>query len=413
MEKVTKNKIIKYIISILVCIGLAIYLSYHIFYSSSQNIVAEIAYPITEEITLSADGYIMRNEKVLTAPSSGASAAYYYDDGTKVSVNEAVVAIYSGENTDHGNVLINIDKNIDFLKKSNIDTIYKTSDTSSVDARIDELFYSIRADLEGGNVNGVVSNSRTMLMFLNRRMVITGESTGYDSKIEALEAERANYSATLGSQSSTVTADVSGYFYSTCDGYEDVFTSDICDGMSYDDFIEFTEMSPSDTSESVGKIAYDYSWRLTCPVEKSSLKDFNLNSYYNVIFESNSGVSINMRLIKIIPDTDTDGALLVFESSDNPEGFTFARMQPVKIVKSSVSGIRVPKSAMRVYDGQSGVYILYGSKVRFSQFDILAESDNYYIASLPDGSDTKYRQLKRYDNIIVSGKDIYEGKVIN
>lgn len=413
MEKITKNKIIKYIISILVCTGLAIYLSYHIFYSSSQNIVAEIAYPITDEVTIRADGYIMRNEKVLTGPADGASVAYYHDDGTKVSLNEPVVAVYSGENTDHGNVLINIDKNIDFLRESNVDTIYKTSDTASVDARINELFYSIRSDLEGGNVNGVISNSRTMLMFLNRRMVITGESAGYDSKIEALEAEKESYSAALGSQSNTVTADVSGYFYSSCDGYEGIFTSDVLSSMSYDNFISFTEMSPEDTSGAVGKIAYDYSWRLACPVAKGDLKDFSLNSTYDIIFEANAGTSVSMRLIKIIPDTDTDGALLVFECDNNPEDFTFARMQPVRIVKSSVSGIRIPKGAMRVVDGQSGVYILYGSKVRFSEFDILAESDNYYIASTPDGSDTKFRQLKLYDNIIVSGKDIFEGKVIN
>lgn len=415
MEKTLKNRILGYIAGVLIFIILAIYLTHHIFFVSAKNIVTEIAQPVTEEVTVSCDGYIMRNEAVIDKSMGGSSVAYYFDDGTKVSKNALVASVYSGEHTERKNALINIDKNIDFLKKSNIDTIYQTSDTGAVDAKLTELYYGIRHSLEDGNVSSVVASSEDMLMYLNRRMIITGEVSSFEPKIEMLQAEREKYSLTFGTSSDNVYSSVSGYFYSACDGYENVFTASAAQTMTYEDFTVLTELSPEEVDDTVGKIAYDYTWYLACPVDKTELKDFTALSEYDIIFEANSNTKLTMRLSRIISDTVGDGALLVFMSSDCPTEFHFSRMQPVKIVKSSVSGIKVPIGALRVVDGQSGAYVLYGSKVRFRGFNILAQNENYYIAGIPDSNEPapEYSPLKVYDNIIVSGKDLYEGKVIS
>ncbi len=414
MEKSLKNKIFKYLITSVILLALSAYLIYHMFFSSADQIVTEIAYPVTEEISLSCDAYIMKNEYVIRSDSGGISAAYYFDDGTKVPKNALIASLYADESESRGSTLIDIDKRIDFLENSNIDKTYLTSDTSTVDARLSDIYYAIRHGLEEKNITGAISSSDDLLTLLNRRMVITGEINNFDSQIELLMNERSKYANSLGSATSNIYSDYSGYFYSSCDGYEGIFTADRALQMSYDDFIEYTNKSPENTDGGIiGKIAYDYRWYLVCSVTKSDLKNYSVGTSYDIVFGSNSNKKLTLKLVKSVSDTSSDGALLIFESFDSPKDFSFSRVQPVKIIQSSVSGIKVPSAALRIIDGQTGVYILYGSRVYFCTLEILAQNENYYIAAIPDLTKTPYGVLYIYDNIIVSGKDLYEGKVIN
>ena len=384
------------------------------FLSSADNIVTEIAYPVTEEITLSCDAYIMRNEHVIRNDSGGVSAAYYYDDGTKIPKNTMIASLYNDESETKGNTLIDIDKNITFLEKSNIDKSFSASDTSNIDLRLNELYYSIRFGLEQNNISSTLSSSNSLLTYMNRRMIITGEVNNFDSQIELLKNKLQEYSHSLGSATTNIYSDRSGYFYSSCDGYENIFTADAVENMTYDSFIEYTLKSPQpESTQSLGKIAYDYKWYLVCPVSKSDLKNYENNKLYDIIFEANSNKKLSLELVNTISDSDGDGSLLIFESYDSPADFVFTRMQPVKIIQSSVSGIKVPTAALRVVDGKTGVYILYGSRVYFCSLEIIAQKESYYIASVPDLNETPYGVLYIYDNIIVNGKDLYEGKVIN
>ncbi len=414
MERTLKSKIFSYILSGLVFVILTGYLVYHLFFSSSDNIITEFAYPVTERIYLSADGYVMRNETVISAGETEASASYYFNDGEKVPKNAVIAAVYSGHADSHGDALVEIDKRIDFLEKSSIDNAFLTSDTSSIDKKIDSLYYSTRISLSDRNVAASASYSNEMLTLMNKRMIITGESSGFKDQVDQLLSQRERYESSYGDSSAPLTSQISGYFYSSCDGYENSFTADKALSMSYDEFESMTLEAPDQSAiNSLCKIAYDYRWYLACPVKKTDLKSFSVGNSYTVVFETNGNKELDLKLAKVLSDTDGDGAVLVFESFDCPADFSFTRLQSVKIVENSINGIKVPVSALRIVDGNEGVYILYGSKVFFCKIDIIGRNENYYIAANPDLSKTPYGVLCVYDNIIVSGKDLYEGKVIN
>lgn len=414
MEKDLKSRILKYTITSIVFALICAYLIYHMVAGASDSIVTEIAYPISDEISLDCDAYVIRNEKIIKSDSPGMSATYYYDDGARVSKNSRVASLFYDESESRGRTMIDIDKKIDFLENSNIDKTYMTSDTSGVDAKLNDIYYAIRTSLEDGKINSVLSSSEDLLTLLNRRMVITGEVAGFDKQIEQLQSERQKYSRSIGVDTTSVYTDLSGYFYSNCDGYENIFNIANIQNISYDGFMDYTLKSPeNDDGYSIGKIAYDYSWQLVCPVTKTDLKNYSIGKSYEIVFTNNANKRLKLKLIETIPDTDSDGALMVFESFDCPGDFAFTRMQQVKIIESSVSGIKVPSGALRVVDGETGVYILYGSKVYFCKLNIIAQKENYYIASVPDLQETPYGVLCIYDNIIVSGKDLYEGKVIS
>ena len=83
-------------------------------------------------------------------------------------------------------------------------------------------------------------------------------------------------------------------------------------------------------------------------------------------------------------------------------------------MRDGYTGYKVPASAIRVIDGVQGVYILSGSTVRFKKIIPLAEIDGYFIVEEQDtmSEDSLSNYLGYCDLVITSGKDLYDGKVI-
>ena len=64
-----------------------------------------------------------------------------------------------------------------------------------------------------------------------------------------------------------------------------------------------------------------------------------------------------------------------------------------------------------------GVYVKYGNIARFCKIDpvdadhpLISEDD--YILVLPKGMDGSVSQVRLYDEIIVSGQNLYDGKLL-
>ena len=105
----------------------------------------------------------------------------------------------------------------------------------------------------------------------------------------------------------------------------------------------------------------------------------------------------------------------------NKELFANATPKKAEIVIEGIEGISVPKKALRVLNGVEGVYILVGDVVRFRSVERIAEKGEYYIVKLKSnaavfedekGEEVEIKPLSLYDNIIVSGKELFDGKII-
>ena len=64
-----------------------------------------------------------------------------------------------------------------------------------------------------------------------------------------------------------------------------------------------------------------------------------------------------------------------------------------------------------------GVYVKYGNIARFCKIDPVDNdhplvTDSDYILVLPKGTDGSVSQVRLYDEIIVSGQNLYDGKLL-
>ena len=120
------------------------------------------------------------------------------------------------------------------------------------------------------------------------------------------------------------------------------------------------------------------------------------------------------------------GQKLVILSSENYLGLTtLLRHQNAQIIFDSYTGLRVPRSAVRILtetitdeDGNeltektTGVYCLWGSAARFKPVDIVWQEESYILVTPAEGASST-RTLRTGDEAITAAADLFDGKVIN
>jgi len=219
----------------------------------------------------------------------------------------------------------------------------------------------------------------------------------------------------MGGVAVTVTAPQSGYFYSSCDGGEDIFDLDALENLTVSSFNSLAESAEniSAPNNSVGKIAVGYRWYLVAKTTKLESEKYDIGKSYSITFEDNSDMCLPLSLQKIVDDTMGDDSLLVFCCTEIPLDFEFLRCQDISIASEEYKGYKVPKDSMRLLNDELGVYVLSGTEVNFKKIEIVYESDNYVISAVRETyGENAHEYLNLNENIIVEGKELYDGKII-
>lgn len=409
--------LVVHIATIAVAAAALAYLGYHFFEGFSADIETEYATLVTDSDVVPLDAYIMRSESVIFAASatSGHSVGYVFSDGTKVHGGQVVANIYTGDGSSD-EAIVDLDRRIDLLESSNLTDGMTSSDTYVIDSKIQNYYYLIHQSTLLGNYSNLTKRRDELLTLINKRRILTGVTTGYSDRIESLTAERALLSAGQDTIAESVEAPYAGYFYSTTDGYESTFSASKVESLTLAEFDKMLSSQPTHYSDrAVGKMVSDFNWYIVCETTRDSLRYFTKGYSYYVNFPYNDDISIKMTLSNVVSEVGSDRVLLVLETERIPEDFSFRRMQPVDLVRSSYTGYRVPISAARLVDGKQGVYIMIGNTIEFREIDILLEMDGYYIVAEQDPvNDPDYAsKLGLYDQIVVSGKNLYDGKLIS
>ena len=245
---------------------------------------------------------------------------------------------------------------------------------------------------------------------LNKRYLVINRESGFDTLISKLEGEKQVLMGKLSQNAAFVTTQYSGFFSTDLDGYENILIPGVLDNINVDGFFDVLSNEEKIPGNVVGKVITDYEWNIVALVDKKIAGEFAEGKKYYLYFPySNNSKIPSCILDKKIIQTSSDTVLLSFSASEIPEGFSYMREQIVEIVKSSAGGIKIPKSALRVINGETGVYIFSANTVHFKKVEILYTSDSFYLVNGIDETSP----LGIYDKVIIKGKDLYDGKVIS
>ena len=412
-------------------IAIAVYFLFQSAKTSGNSFETERAdLEIRQEI-VEITGYIFRNEELIYSPG-GSSVNYLIENGKKVGKNQLVAqSHYNASDFSAKDKIAALTENLDILKKSNINLEYAITNFEKIDGDSHSIYVDMLKNIEKGKIRDAGRQRNELLILLNKKQLLTNEISGnsFDNIISGAEEQKKQLELQLsgagaGMGSVDVFSNRSGIFYPRVDGYENYLTADSVKTLDYTGFSELIKKEPDANilNNALGKVAYDFNWYLVCKVEKRKDISFTSDKKYDIIYPFSSNKSIESVLQKQISGAGSDDVILIFETAYIPVDFDFSRKQMIQIVFSEISGIKVPEEAMRVIEREDGtraegVYVLKGNIVVFRELpeaERLGKFAGYYLYLEPsERPETGGGKLQLYEDIIVAGKDLYDGKAVD
>ncbi|MPN04223.1 hypothetical protein SDC9_151459 [bioreactor metagenome] len=208
---------------------------------------------------------------------------------------------------------------------------------------------------------------------------------------------------------------MSGFFISNTDGYESTLTPETVNSMSVEDAMTIlnSEGNKKQSEAAVGKIITDFNWYYLAVMDSSMQNKITKNKMVTFSFPIASGQKIAMNVKDIRVDEKDPSKCLVLFSCDNMiEELNLMRFTTADLIFNSFEGIRIPSSAIRIVDGNKGVYVLIGTQAKFKKINILYEQPDYVVAETKDPMLEKVMPVTSDDEVIVGSKDLYDGKIV-
>ncbi|MBR5124258.1 MAG: hypothetical protein IKU90_03930 [Clostridia bacterium] len=393
---------------------------------------------ILDESYVQLELYVFRDESVLVAEGSD---TYLYDvaNGERVGVGRSLgIAYRAGDAATAADLQKRLNaygERISLLEK--LGGLGTPADARDAADAVDRDYLGLLEAAGSGDLSAVAGYADSMQDGLGRYDIITGASG--NQSLAALKTERNALVEGL-PRISSMSTQRSGYFYYDCDGYESVFDYASALTMTPEEFRAMTERSANRIpAGTVGKMVYSPTWYAAAyiPLSDGAIELFQQGivngATYTMLCGGSAGLELNMTIVRMVPDEN--GALVVFSSQDMPKGFAFERSFRAETVALQTTGYRIPAEAVVTLHSKetgedvTGVYILAGNVVEFRKIRIRVRRDGYIIADtyedvkayLDTLSDEEYAErtadgwsyLGLNDNIITSGNELYEGKVIS
>lgn len=364
----------------LAAVGFALYIVIQLVGDMTPTVTTTPAVKTTESEYENANAYIMRRETVLTSPSAGGAMRYLLDDGDMVSFGEDAAYIYPAEDAEALAQAAEIEDEIALLEAA-LKKSQSSENILNVSASLSNTYAELMQSISVADYSGAAGMSDELRRLLIRYDAYRGTDNDIKSAVATMNTERARLLSLCGNTLADITAPCSGYYFRYCDGYESIFGSELIDNFSSDAFYAAIDAEPAIPQGAVGKIVEGSQWYIAVTVGERSSGDYIIGEEYNIIFENNNGTGVSMTLESVTGDDSNGGRILLFSTRTMPRGFNYQRLQRVKIERKLLSGYRIPMSAVRAYRGMTGVYTLSGGLVSFRRIDILYQNDDYCIAA--------------------------------
>lgn len=385
--------------------AIAAYFGYNVVSSLYAPLMTATVTPYEAGAGYYASGFVVREEELLY--SQYGTTVLNCAEGAHVAANDTVATGYRSEDAKTRQTRIDeLSGQIEQLQYawSAVSSVY---DQAALDADIAGDLAQLSRYLALRDMNSVSDLSPELKGLILRRTGSDSDSGSLQARISTLQAELETLEAQSAGDTSAILAGKAGTFSAAVDGYESVLTPERLMEMTV---AEFESVQPDETdANAIGRLVTSAPWYYACVVPASELSGVEEGNRATLTFARDYYQPVTMRVARL-GGNEAGSRLLVLSSDRALQNVTLLRQQSAEIVFTSYSGLRVPKSAVRVENGQTGVYILEGTLAKWKPITILHDTGESYVVTL-DTSSTN--NLWPGDELIINAKNLYDGKVVN
>ncbi len=380
---------------------------------TDDPVVTQTTRSIEYENKLTATGLLVRNEVVYTTPNPGMSEAVFQNE-ERVSKGAKIATVYlDGIDPQIKQELDAVNAKIRRMEKKSATNIGNTADVASTEERINKTVSNIVDMSLNGNFEELDIFAAELVAYTSIREGETVDNPVQET-LESLYGQKQSLEKSVQSAKRDIYSDMAGVFVAETDGYESILTPESVEKMSAVDFeainIEHEAFMPEslNAGDRVCKIVDNTQWYVAVLVDASYLEQFAPGKRVWIRLTDKSTERYEATVWSVSAQTDGK-AVLAVACDYYVEGVYSMRKVNVEIISRLYEGFELVPAAIRVdEDGQTGVFVNVSGIVHFRKIDILYKDENLVIAAKSDENG----YLKLYDEVIVNGKNIYNGAIL-
>lgn len=407
----TKGSAAKRLLWILIAVLIVAYVGYQVYQALYSPVEIEIARAYSAYDTIDVEALVIRDETVIRTPVKG-YLYYTCEDGTRIAKNGTIAQVYANQSDAMDRQQVTgLDEEIDMLSSITSTGATGMMSLDMVGKQMGVALKNVTADGISLSYNELAEKRFELLTMLNKRRVTVGKEQNFSARIRTLTAKKENLTRHSSSARGTVTSPISGYFVSRVDGYETAFDYKRATALTVADIQNAKEDPALLKGGSVGKIVGDYQWYFACviPAEEASKLAVGQDLSILLPFVSSSAVPVSVASL----NRDREGNVAAtFVCSYMSAKLSSIRREEASIRIKEYAGLYVRDTALRFNDAKEpGVFIRAGDTLYFRKVNIIYHDENGRFSVCEKTDDPAFLQL--YDDVVIAGKGLYDGKIIN
>lgn len=429
MDKV----LFKRILYVLLIICLVAYVIFSFAKLNDDGVVeVENAVYSTVSDVIQTEGFIVRDEKYVTASVNG-ELSYNINDGDNVSTNQSIADVYK-DNADAvaSQEIKKLNEQIQALEELNESYFKESVALDTVNTQLENKIVDVLLNTVNGDYALADSSADDLLYYINERQIITGVVKNFDEKIDALTIQRDELLNNSSDKIKSISSPSAGYFVSYVDGYENSVAYTDVKKLSLDDYNNISNTNVNDNV--IGKIISNPEWFIACKIDKDQAlllsKMQGKGKGVNVTIPFVSSEKIPATIVAVNQENRKEDGVAILSCDFMSKDLSNARFENIEIETVTYSGLKVSKRAIHEdyvlvlnENGNyvnsdkkvQGVYVHYGSELVFKQISIIHSSTDFVICnpSPAEGVLLNGETIKLYDQIVIKGDDLYNGKIVS
>lgn len=393
-----------------------VYLFHDVLTMNKNSYDTETADEVTEQEKLKLKAFLVRDEEYINQKTTG-TVVPLIKDGMRVASGDAVARVCnSAEDAANVSKLVEAKESLARYQEISEQTELNALDMEKLNKSIDGTYTELLQTANSGDFSELTDDIEELENKLASKQILkdgtinlTDKFNKLSTEIQTLEAKNIN--------TSDVIAPLSGYYISNLDGYENAADYDKIDELTVGEAEKLFERKPDDVSGRMGKIVGSYKWYLVTVMD----------SKYSLVLHEGDTMKINMpyygfKNVEVVVEkiSKTDGGKVAVAFSCNKMNETYANMrtEDIELVFKEYTGYRVNSASIhREKDSKNKdvdvVYILRGDIMNARKIEIIYDAGDYVVVSEETEAANGLSPIKRYDEVIVKGRNLSDGKSIS
>ena len=393
------------ILSVAILVAVVLYFGIQLRNYLSDPLTTTLTYLAAAEDTISANGYLLRDEE--TFSSSAETLSHEQTEGAKVGIGQTIAVAYSNNaalDTVSQNEALELQlQQLQFALESYLDP----DAALKLDGTISEELLTVRRSISGGDYTGVTDELSELKAGVMKRDYTYSDKESIEADIaetqRQIEANKAKLSV-----EEYICAPRSGIYSAVCDGYETVLTPDMLSDLTV---AKLESVKPGESNANVGKLIYGDRWYYVVAISEEEAEQLAKRSQVKMRFAKGLQFDLTMN-IRSIGEVENGKCLLTLYSDKYLSQTTTLRHQAAELILRRYEGLRIPSNALRVNeDGVSGVYCVVGVTARFKPVEVVYQGDGYVLVKAA-GNAEGTAVLRIGDEVIATSGELYDGKVV-